>query len=86
MADWTPTSWQKLQAQQQPLWTDSEEYDAAVAELRTKAPLVFAAQTRALTEQLARVSQGKGFLLHAGDCAESFSEFSVLFILPGRDG
>ena len=77
MADWTPTSWQKLQAQQQPLWTDSEEYDAAVAELRTKAPLVFAAQTRALTEQLARVSQGKGFLLHAGDCAESFSEFSA---------
>ncbi len=77
MADWTPKSWQHLSAQQQPQWIDVDEYESAVNELRLKPPLVFAAQTRALTEQLARVSQGKGFLLHAGDCAESFAEFSA---------
>ncbi len=77
MADWSPQSWQQLQAEQQPRWPDPETYDAALDELRAKPPLVFASKTRALSEQLARVSQGEGFLLHAGDCAESFAEFSA---------
>jgi 3-deoxy-7-phosphoheptulonate synthase len=40
-------------------------------------PLVFAGEARSLKAALAEVSQGNGFLLHAGDCAESFAEFSA---------
>ena len=77
MVNWSPQSWQSLRAEQQPQWVDLSVYNAVIDELRTKAPLVFAGKTRALTEQLARVANGEGFLLHAGDCAESFAEFSA---------
>ena len=40
-------------------------------------PLVFAGESRRLTSELARVAQGKAFLLQAGDCAESFESFSA---------
>jgi len=75
--DWEPTSWRRYPAVQQPVWPDSAALDAALAELRALPPLVFAGEARTLRHQLARVSEGKGFLLHAGDCAESFAEFSA---------
>jgi len=40
-------------------------------------PLVFAGEARRLTSQLADVAEGRAFLLQAGDCAESFAEFSA---------
>jgi 3-deoxy-7-phosphoheptulonate synthase len=40
-------------------------------------PLVFAGEARELTDVLAAVMEGGGFLLHAGDCAESFEAFSA---------
>ena len=40
-------------------------------------PLVFAGESRRLTSELARVAQGKAFLLQAGDCAESFESFTA---------
>ena len=40
-------------------------------------PLVFAGEARALTAALADVSAGRAFLLQAGDCAESFKDFSA---------
>jgi 3-deoxy-7-phosphoheptulonate synthase len=48
---------------------------AAESELRRFPPLVFAGEARALTAELAEVSQGRAFLLQGGDCAESFAEF-----------
>ena len=40
-------------------------------------PLVFAGEARALTAALADVGAGRAFLLQAGDCAESFKDFSA---------
>ena len=40
-------------------------------------PLVFAGEARSLTESLALASEGKAFVLQAGDCAEAFSAFSA---------
>jgi 3-deoxy-7-phosphoheptulonate synthase len=39
--------------------------------------LVFAGEARALQSSLAQVAAGNAFLLQAGDCAESFEEFSA---------
>src|SRR4051794_5347140 len=75
--EWEPTSWQRYPAAQQPAWPDPATLDTALSELRGMPPLVFAGEARTLRSTLARVAEGNGFLLHAGDCAESFAEFSA---------
>ncbi len=74
---WTPATWRDLPARQQPEWPDLEELERVEARLAALPPLVFAGEARALTAQLARVAHGDAFLLQAGDCAESFGEFSA---------
>ncbi|MGQ0825297.1 MAG: class II 3-deoxy-7-phosphoheptulonate synthase [Actinomycetota bacterium] len=74
---WEPSSWRRCPAAQQPDWPDTVALDAALDELRRMPPLVFAGEARTLKASLARVAAGDGFLLHAGDCAESFAEFSA---------
>jgi 3-deoxy-7-phosphoheptulonate synthase len=46
-------------------------------QLRAKPPLVFAGESRRLTQQLGKAAHGEAFLLQAGDCAESFSDSSA---------
>lgn len=48
-----------------------------LSELAKQPPLVFAGEARRLTRALAQVATGKAFLLQAGDCAESFDDFSA---------
>jgi len=74
---WAPNSWTDKVAKQMPVYDDKAELDRAVEELSNQAPLVFAGEVRNLHEQLAKASQGQGFLLMGGDCAESFKEFDV---------
>jgi 3-deoxy-7-phosphoheptulonate synthase len=76
-ATWTPDSWRDRHAAQQPEWPDDKELEATLDEVRGLPPLVFAGEARDLTQALAAVSAGKGFLLQAGDCAESFEAFSA---------
>ncbi|MEX2588101.1 MAG: 3-deoxy-7-phosphoheptulonate synthase class II [Actinomycetota bacterium] len=73
---WSPSSWRRHEAAQQPDWQDPTELEAALAELRRMLPLVFAGEARALKDSLAQAADGKAFLLQAGDCAESFDTFS----------
>jgi len=75
--EWTPDSWRSRPAAQQPDWPDANALEAALTELRRLPPLVFAGEARHLRESLAATSEGKGFLLQAGDCAESFEAFSA---------
>ncbi|HEY5075962.1 MAG TPA: 3-deoxy-7-phosphoheptulonate synthase class II, partial [Acidimicrobiia bacterium] len=75
--DWEPASWHHRAAAHQPEWPDPAALDEVTDELRRMPPLVFAGEARSLRESLAAVSAGEGFLLHAGDCAESFAEFTA---------
>ena len=75
MPAWGPDSWQRHEARQLPTYPDPAALDAAVDQLRSHPPLVFAGEARNLTADLAKVAEGKAFLLQAGDCAESFAEF-----------
>ena len=75
--EWTPDSWRERPAAQQPDWPDADALDTALGELRRLPPLVFAGEARQLTESLALTAEGNGFLLQAGDCAESFEAFSA---------
>jgi 3-deoxy-7-phosphoheptulonate synthase len=76
-AQWSPDSWRRLTADQQPNWPDPAAVDAVTAELRSMPPLVFAGEARQLRRALAEVSAGRGFLLHSGDCAESFRDLTA---------
>ncbi|HMD45255.1 MAG TPA: 3-deoxy-7-phosphoheptulonate synthase class II [Acidimicrobiales bacterium] len=74
---WSAGSWRRRPAGQQPEWPDHERLKRVEAHLGTLPPLVFAGEARRLTSSLAAVSAGQAFLLQAGDCAESFAEFSA---------
>ena len=74
---WSPTSWRELPARHQPDWPDESRAVAAREGLAKLPPLVFAGEARALVAALGEVSEGRAFLLQAGDCAESFDDFSA---------
>ena len=74
---WTPDSWRARPAAQQPVWPDADALKKVHAQLSALPPLVFAGEARHLTKDLAQAANGRAFVLQAGDCAESFSEFSA---------
>lgn len=74
---WSPTSWRHRRALQQPEWPDAYALEQTLKTLSTLPPLVFAGEARDLRSSLAQVAAGEAFLLQAGDCAESFAEFTA---------
>jgi len=65
-----------LVAAQQPAWPGGSEGPAvlaAVAELKTMPPLVFAGECDNLKARIADAAAGKAFWLQGGDCAETFA-------------
>jgi 3-deoxy-7-phosphoheptulonate synthase len=72
--NWNPTSWRNKPIQQVPDYPDMAALEATEATLAKYPPLVFAGEARRLKASLAKVSEGQGFLLQGGDCAESFAE------------
>ncbi len=74
---WSAASWRQFPAAQQPDWPDADALKKAEARLAALPPLVFAGEARHLTRDLGKVAEGNAFLLQAGDCAESFADFSA---------
>jgi len=66
-------SWRALPLAQQPDWPDPEQVRAVAAELTRQPPLVFAGECDQLKARLAAVASGEAFVLHGGDCAETFA-------------
>lgn len=58
---------------QQPLWEDTARVHDIRARLAAEEPLVAAGDVRRLHERLAEVASGKAYLLHVGECAETFA-------------
>ncbi len=74
---WSPSSWHDLPLRQQPAWPDAGALEQSLKQIAALPPLIFAEEARSLQSELARVAAGNAFLLQAGDCAESFEEFSA---------
>ncbi len=69
-----------LVAAQQPSWPggpEGEAVSAAVAELKSLPPLVFAGECDNLKARIAEAAAGKAFWLQGGDCAETFAAASA---------
>ncbi len=77
LTNWTPDSWRKFPVVQVPDYADAGKLKAVEAQLAGFPPLVFAGEARKLKRKLAKVAEGKAFLLQGGDCAESFAEHSA---------
>ena len=78
--NWSPSSWQSFPAAQQPEWPDEADLERSLKQITSYPPLVFAGEARSLMTSLGHVAAGNAFLLQAGDCAESFEEFSAVNI------
>ena len=74
---WSPNSWQERVAGQQPNWPDPGALEGSLKTISQMPPLIFAEEARSLQAHLGQVAAGNAFLLQAGDCAESFEEFSA---------
>ncbi|MDQ6783702.1 MAG: 3-deoxy-7-phosphoheptulonate synthase class II [Actinomycetota bacterium] len=74
---WTPGRWRDLPTEQQPDWPDTNALEQTLKTLSSLPPLVFAGEARSLRKALADVAAGEAFLLQAGDCAESFHDFTA---------
>ena len=77
VSTWTPDSWTRFPAAQQPEWPDPAALEHALKLIESYPPLVFAGEARTLREDLAEVCEGRALLLQAGDCAESFDALSA---------
>jgi 3-deoxy-7-phosphoheptulonate synthase len=62
------------------VWPDEARAESAFAALKGMPPLVFAGEARSLQAALGEVCEGRAFLLQAGDCAESFHDFTAISI------
>ncbi|MBM7114614.1 3-deoxy-7-phosphoheptulonate synthase [Archangium primigenium] len=75
--NWTPGSWRTLPVKHIPSdYPDAQALARVERELAQRPLLVTPEETRQLRAALAQVAEGKAFLLHGGDCAESFKEFA----------
>jgi len=75
MKKWTPNTWKDYPAKHLPIYQDEKELNATIDSVKKLPPLVFAGESRSLKKELAKVVEGKAFLLQGGDCAESFDEY-----------
>ncbi|WP_169755305.1 class II 3-deoxy-7-phosphoheptulonate synthase [Campylobacter curvus] len=74
---WSRESWREYKILQQPVYPDATELKSVETKLKGLPPLVFAGEARNLKAELAKVCEGKAFLLQGGDCAESFANFNA---------
>ncbi len=77
ISNWNKSSWRNCKIKQQPSYPDLVELKNIENEISKFPPLVFAGEVRKLKTELAKVCEGKAFLLQGGDCAESFEEFNA---------
>ena len=78
--NWSPQSWKFKKALHQPVYDNVPKLNKITKKMKKLPPLVFAGEVRELKCELAKCADGKGFLLQAGDCAESFAEFHPNYI------
>ena len=72
--DWSPDSWTRRPAAQQPVYRDQAALARVVGELSRLPPTVVSWEIDALKRQIADAQQGQRFLLQGGDCAETFAD------------
>ena len=73
---WSPESWRKFVAKQQPNYQSSKPQAVtdALSKLQKLPPLVHPNEIDSLKQQIAEAQAGRAFVLQGGDCAERFED------------
>lgn len=71
-AQWIPSSWKSRPVAQDVAYPDQQHLERVLSKIATLPPMVTPSEIERLRHQLAQVQRNEAFLLHAGDCAESF--------------
>lgn len=74
---WKPDSWQNKSASQIPTYVDKKKINIVKNKILSYPPLILAHEIKSLKKQLKKVCNRKAFIIHGGDCAESFSELTL---------
>ncbi|KAF7309236.1 Phospho-2-dehydro-3-deoxyheptonate aldolase [Mycena indigotica] len=69
---WSPSSWKSKPIAQDVEYEDTAHLTKVLSKIERLPPLVTPSEIERLRHQLAMVQRNEAFLLHAGDCAESF--------------
>ncbi|KAF7367895.1 Phospho-2-dehydro-3-deoxyheptonate aldolase [Mycena sanguinolenta] len=69
---WSPSSWKSKSIAQDVEYPDPQHLSKVLSKIETLPPLVTPSEIERLKYQLGLVQRNEAFLLHAGDCAESF--------------
>jgi 3-deoxy-7-phosphoheptulonate synthase len=72
--EWSPTSWTRHPAEQQPVYRDEAALRGVIESLSRLPPVVVSWEIESLKSQIASAQRGERFLLQGGDCAETFAE------------
>jgi len=72
--EWSPKSWKNFPIRQQPNWPD-KKLNKILSELSKFPVLVPIHEIISLKNQFKNVANNNAFILIAGDCAETFSDF-----------
>jgi 3-deoxy-7-phosphoheptulonate synthase len=74
MDPWSPSSWKVKSIEQVPVYAGLVALAEVERQIAGFPPLDFAGEARKLKRMLGKVAAGEAFLLHGGDCAESFAD------------
>ncbi|TDL17855.1 DAHP synthetase [Rickenella mellea] len=69
---WSPSSWHSKPVAQGVKYPNEDQAKSVLSKIQNLPPLVSPAEIERLRHQLMAVQRNEAFLLHAGDCAESF--------------
>lgn len=78
---WTPDSWLSKKSQQIPWYRNQPKLLETKKQLSKLPPLIYAGECRNLMKDLEEAGEGKRFVLTAGDCAETFRDFSIQTVM-----
>ncbi|XP_035702501.1 phospho-2-dehydro-3-deoxyheptonate aldolase isoform X2 [Folsomia candida] len=82
---WSLSSWRKYPAKQQPQWPDQADLEKSLRELREYSSIVVPEDVERLNMQLDEVACGNRFLLHGGDCVETFADATYEIVTKKLD-
>jgi 3-deoxy-7-phosphoheptulonate synthase len=74
LGEWSPSSWRAKPAAQMPVYPEREALERVLTQLAKLPPLVTSWEVEALKQDLGEAARGRTFLLHGGDCSESFDD------------
>ena len=72
-------TWKQKEILQQPNWP-ADDLDPILNQIQSYPNLVSIKEIKSLKKHLSNVSQGEGFIIQGGDCAETFIDFNATMI------